>query len=154
LPFRRNHGSHLTSPQQHKPLDIITLFHKAGSPASARVIAALRKASEAAAESSAANSSGRSEFQLDITEAPPTPDQLQTILGYVGRQGIPSVVTGANDEAEAMKKFKENVENFRRPVVCSSRFPFPLGNPCCLSIFVMLPYTALYRGWFSLRIVI
>ncbi|KAL2117875.1 hypothetical protein VTJ04DRAFT_7535 [Mycothermus thermophilus] len=101
----------------HKPLDIITLFHKASSPASARVVAALRKASEAAAESSAANSSGRSEFQLDITEAPPTPDQLQTILGYVGRQGIPSVVTGANDEAEAMKKFKENVENFRRPVV-------------------------------------
>ncbi|KAL1836208.1 hypothetical protein VTJ49DRAFT_5448 [Mycothermus thermophilus] len=101
----------------HKSIDIITLFHKASSPASVRVAAALQKASTAAAEAAAANNGSRSEFKLDITEEPPTPDQLQIILGYIGRQKIPSVVKGASDETEAMKKFKENVDNFQRPVV-------------------------------------
>lgn len=59
----------------------------------------------------------REEFQLDITEEPPTSDQLQTILGYVGHKGIPSIVEGAINESEALKKFKANPDNFKRPVV-------------------------------------
>jgi hypothetical protein len=60
----------------------------------------------------------REEFQLDITEQHPTSDQLQTILGYVGNKGIPSVVEGAINESEALKKFKANPDTFKRPVVC------------------------------------
>lgn len=59
----------------------------------------------------------RPEFDLNITEAPPTPDQLKTILEYVGKERIASVVRGASTENEALKKFRESAENFRRPVV-------------------------------------
>ncbi|AEO65315.1 uncharacterized protein THITE_2112181 [Thermothielavioides terrestris NRRL 8126] len=111
----------------HKPLDIITLFHKASSPASMRLAAALRQASAAASETSTEDQASdhsaqseaerRPEFKLEITENPPTPDQLRTILEYAGRHRISSIVKGATDEREAMRKFHENVENFQRPVV-------------------------------------
>jgi hypothetical protein len=119
---------------QHKPLDVITLFHKAASPASMRVAAALRQASAAASETSTedqasdhsaqSNAVRRPEFKLEITENPPTADQLKTILEYVGAKRIGSIVKGAEDEDEALRKFKENVENFQRPVVCFTVF-FP-----------------------------
>lgn len=57
------------------------------------------------------------EFQLDVTENPPTADQLQTILGYVGPKGISSIIEGAVNEQEALKKFKSNPDSFKRPVV-------------------------------------
>ena len=60
----------------------------------------------------------RASFELNITEDPPTTDQLQTILEYVGKNKISSVINGASTENEALKKFKENAENFKRPVVC------------------------------------
>ncbi len=87
-----------------------------------RVAAALRQASAAASESSAADDSAsvqRPEFKLQITEDPPTPDQLQTILDYVGKDRISAVVKGASDEKEALRKFNENPDSFQRPVVCS-----------------------------------
>lgn len=65
----------------------------------------------------------RAEFELNITEDPPTSDQLQTILEYVGKPAIPSIVKGASSESEAMKLFKQSAENFQRPVV---RGGFPL----------------------------
>jgi hypothetical protein len=112
---------------QHKPLDIITLFHKASSPASVRLAAALRQASAAASETSTEDQASdhsaqsqaarREEFKLEITESPPTPDQLQTILEYVGQSRIPSIVKGATTQKEALRKFQESVENFQRPVV-------------------------------------
>ncbi|KAK4236779.1 thioredoxin-like protein [Achaetomium macrosporum] len=111
----------------HKPLDIITLFHKASSPASVRLAAALRQASAAASETSTEDQASdhsaqsqavrREEFKLEITENPPTPDQLQTILEYVGKNRISSIVKGATTEKEALRKFQENAENFQRPVV-------------------------------------
>lgn len=120
----------LTHDVQHKPLDIITLFHKAASPASMRVAAALRQASAAASETSTedqasdhtaqSNAVRRPEFKLEITEDPPTPDQLQTILDYVGKERIGSVVKGATDPKEALRKLKESADNFQRPVVCPS----------------------------------
>ncbi|KAK3939436.1 thioredoxin-like protein [Diplogelasinospora grovesii] len=111
----------------HKTLDIITLFHKANSPASMRVAALLKQVSAlcstSATEDQASDHSAQAElerrdpFELNITEEPPTPDQLQTILDYVGPKGIPSIIKGAADKKEALKKFQENADNFQRPVV-------------------------------------
>ncbi|KAI1411367.1 DUF1687-domain-containing protein [Hypoxylon sp. FL1857] len=112
----------------HKSLDIITLFHKAGSPASTRVVNLLKQvsanATETATEDQASDHTpqmhprlSRQEFELDITEDPPTTDQLKTILEYVGKNNISSIVKGAASENEALKKFRESKENFRRPVV-------------------------------------
>ncbi|KAI1176443.1 DUF1687-domain-containing protein [Nemania sp. FL0916] len=109
-----------------KTLDTITLFHKASSPASIRAATVLKQASANAAEAAtedqasdhtAQTNTRRPEFELNITEEPPTPDQLQTILEYVGKKNISSIVQGAASENEALKKFKENAESFKRPVV-------------------------------------
>ncbi|KAI1655858.1 DUF1687-domain-containing protein [Daldinia decipiens] len=112
----------------HKTLDIVTLFHKAGSPASTRAATLLKQisanATETATEDQASDHShqthpkrSRQEFELNITEEPPTVDQLKTILEYVGKKKIGSIVQGASTENEAMKKFRENKENFNRPVI-------------------------------------
>ncbi|CAK7207507.1 hypothetical protein SEUCBS139899_010317 [Sporothrix eucalyptigena] len=113
-----------------KTLDIVTLFHKASSPASLRVVTLLKQASAHAAETATedqasdhrvqtehAPSSRREPFDLNITEDPPTSDQLQTILDYVGTPGIPAIIKGANTRAEALRKFRESHDNFQRPVV-------------------------------------
>ncbi|KAI1772756.1 DUF1687-domain-containing protein [Hypoxylon cercidicola] len=112
----------------HKTLDIVTLFHKAGSPASTRAATILKQvsanATETATEDQASDHShqthpnrSRQEFELNVTEDPPTTDQLQTILEYVGKDKISSVVNGATSINEALKKFKESNENFKRPVI-------------------------------------
>lgn len=110
------------------------MFHKANSPASTRVATLLKQisatATETATEDQASDHTAQTkntrqeEFELNITEDPPTSDQLTTILEYVGKAGIPSVIKGAHTENEAMKKFKENAENFQRPVV-STRLQYP-----------------------------
>lgn len=66
---------------------------------------------------SAQSSVRREPFDLHISEEPPTPDQLVTMLDYVGKAGIPSVVKGANTTSEALKLYKQNVDNLKRPVV-------------------------------------
>ncbi|KAI0450314.1 DUF1687-domain-containing protein [Xylaria acuta] len=110
----------------HKTLDIVTLFHKAGSPASVRAATVLKQASanatEAATEDQASDHSHqtnphRPDFELNITEEPPTQDQLKTILQYVDKSKISSIVQGASSENEALKKFKESADNFKRPVI-------------------------------------
>ncbi|KAH9203146.1 hypothetical protein DL95DRAFT_321982 [Leptodontidium sp. 2 PMI_412] len=58
----------------------------------------------------------REEFELNITEDPPTPEQLKSILEYIGTQRPSAIVTGANNKADAMKILKENAENFQKPV--------------------------------------
>lgn len=112
---------------QHKPKDIITVFHKASSPASTRVVTLLKQvsanATETATEDQASDHTAQSdpkrpEFDLDVTESAPTSDQLRSILEYVGTSNIGSVIAGANTEKDALKKFKEGAENFKRPVVC------------------------------------
>ncbi|CAH0036747.1 unnamed protein product [Clonostachys solani] len=100
----------------HKTLDIVTLFHKASSPASVRVANLLKQAS-AASTSGAASESTREQFELNITEDQPTPDQVQTILEYVGKSGIPKIVTGAHDEKDALKKYTQNKDSLVRPLV-------------------------------------
>ncbi|KFA77583.1 hypothetical protein S40288_05726 [Stachybotrys chartarum IBT 40288] len=110
----------------HKTLDIITLFHKANSPASTRVANLLKQASanalagatiDQASDHSAQNKISREPFELNITEDHPTSDQVQTILGYVGQSGIPGIISGAGDEKDALKKFNENPNSFIRPMV-------------------------------------
>ncbi|KAI0403103.1 thioredoxin-like protein [Xylaria palmicola] len=109
-----------------KTLDIVTLFHKPGLPASVRAATVLKQASanatEGATEDQASDHSHqtnphRAEFELEITEEPPTADQLKTILEYVGKSKIGSIVQGAQTENEALKKLKENANNFNRPVI-------------------------------------
>lgn len=104
----------------------MTLFHKASSPASVRVATLLKQASanavagateDQASDHTAQTHAGRAEFDVNITEDVPTTDQLQTILEYVGKSGIPSVVEGATSETEAMRIFKKSAEAFRRPLV-------------------------------------
>ncbi|KAI1122214.1 DUF1687-domain-containing protein [Nemania abortiva] len=106
----------------HKTLDIITLFHKASSPASVRAAAVLKQvstnATEAAAEDSASRKPNiRSDFELNITEEPPTADQLKTILEYVGKNKISSIIQGATSENDALKKFNGSPDSFKYPVI-------------------------------------
>ena len=119
---------------QHKTLDVVTLFHKASSPASLRVLALLKQASAAASahatedeasDNSAQSQPRRSEFELDITEEPPTEDQLHSILEYVGAQRAGEIISGAKNETDALKKLKINKGSFQRPVVCSPLSPPP-----------------------------
>ncbi|KAL8726556.1 MAG: hypothetical protein Q9181_006001 [Wetmoreana brouardii] len=112
----------------YKSLDVITLFHKASSPASVRAHTLLKQisahASENATEDQATDHSSqnkfqRTDFELNVTEDPPTSDQLRTILEYVGSGGgrAGQIVEGAVDEADALKKLKEDPSKFKQPVI-------------------------------------
>ncbi|PQE32924.1 Thioredoxin-like fold protein [Rutstroemia sp. NJR-2017a WRK4] len=109
----------------HKTLDVITLFHKASSPASLRAHALLKQAAANASETATIDQAGdhsaqthpkRAEFELEVTEAAPTPDQLRSILEYLGASKVGSLVTGAKDEADAVRKIQANGDSFVRPV--------------------------------------
>lgn len=112
--------------RQHKSLDVITLFHKPSAAASVRALTLLKQASayasehsteDQAADHSHQNRFERTEFELNITEDPPTSDQLRSIFEYIGAKRAADLVKGAKDEADAMKRLREDGENFRRPVV-------------------------------------
>lgn len=70
-----------------------------------------------ATDHTAQNKIQRSEFQLDVTEDSPTSDQLRSILEYVGPRKAREVVDGARDEADALRRLKEDPSKFRAPVV-------------------------------------
>ncbi|KAI9697459.1 MAG: hypothetical protein M1836_004737 [Candelina mexicana] len=120
---------------QHKSLDVITLFHKPSSSASIRALTLLKEASATASETAtidqagdhtAQNKAQRSEFELNVTEDPPTNDQLRSILEYVGARKAGDIVRGARDEPDAMKKLAESAENFKRPVVSMRKMQLKL----------------------------
>lgn len=106
---------------------MITLFSKPSQPASTRVANLLKQASAqtqaTATEDQASDhtpqnrSVTREPFELDITEAPPTPDQLKNIFEYLGNGKAAQLVKGAASESDALRKLKEDGENFQRPVV-------------------------------------
>lgn len=52
-----------------------------------------------------------------MVEGPPTNDQLSNILDYLGASKAGSVVSGASDASQALKKFKESESAFQRPIV-------------------------------------
>ncbi|TLS22460.1 uncharacterized protein PpBr36_09760 [Pyricularia pennisetigena] len=111
-----------------KPRDTVTLFHKASSPTSMRVLTLLKQTAASASETATEDQAGdhtahnetqrsRPEFELNVTEDLPTEGQLQTILEYVDQPAIPELVKGANSVTEALKKYKFDKESFQRPVV-------------------------------------
>lgn len=111
---------------QHGAKNVVTLFHKPSSQPSIRVLTLLKQAnatSVAHATEDQASShhhqdkAERTEFELDVTEAPPTGDQLKNILEYLGGGAAGTVIQGARDESDALRKLKENGDAFQRPVV-------------------------------------
>lgn len=111
---------------QHKTKDVVTLFHKANQPSSVRAHSLLKQLSALASETatvdqasdhSEQNKMQRSEFQLDVTEEPPTTDQLRSIFEYVGEFKCGQLLEGSRNATEAMKILKQSPDSFRRPVV-------------------------------------
>lgn len=105
---------------------MITLFHKPSLPASVRVLTLLKQisahASETATEDQATdhtaqNKIQRSQFQLNVTEDPPTGDQLRTIMEYTGDRKAGQIVEGAKDASDAMSKLSQDIKKFTAPVV-------------------------------------
>ncbi|KAG9242881.1 thioredoxin-like protein [Calycina marina] len=108
----------------HKTIDVVTLFHKANSPASIRVHTLLKQLSAqvcaAATEDQASDHSEqtktqRSQFELDVTEEAPTEDQLRSMLEYVGVNNAGKVIKGATDEQDAIRKLRSDKNAFERP---------------------------------------
>lgn len=98
---------------------MVTLFHKPSSQASTRVLTLLKQRSAAASDqASGQNKAETTQFDLDVMEAPPTGDQLKSMLEYLGGSGAASkLVQGASDQADALRRLKENGDAFQRPVV-------------------------------------
>ncbi|KAI6799626.1 hypothetical protein KC363_g2760 [Hortaea werneckii] len=105
--------------------DVITLFHAPSVPASMRAHAILKQAA-ATAQSSATEDQAsdhdnqsrlqRTEFNLDVQETPPTPDQLTSILDYLGPSKAGTVVEEATGTSDALRKFNAKQQAFQRPV--------------------------------------
>lgn len=51
-----------------------------------------------------------------MREEPPTNDQLSNILEYLGPAKAGSVVSGASDVSDALRKFKDSEKAFQRPI--------------------------------------
>lgn len=54
---------------------------------------------------------------IDVVEDPPTNDQLSNILEYLGPAKSGTVVSGASDISDALRKFKDSENAFQRPIV-------------------------------------
>ncbi|RVX69472.1 hypothetical protein B0A52_06536 [Exophiala mesophila] len=112
---------------QGKTLDVITLFHKPSISASVRAANILKQASAAASATATEDQASdhtaqnkhadRDPFELEITENPPTADQLKSIFDYVGSGKAAQLVEGAASQSDALRKLKENGDAFKRPVV-------------------------------------
>ena len=107
---------------------MITLFHKPSIPSSVRAATLLKQASAAASatatEDQASDHSqqtkhaSREPFDLEITESPPTADQLKNIFEYIGGSGqAGELVKGAASQSDALKKLAADGDAFKRPVV-------------------------------------
>jgi arsenate reductase-like glutaredoxin family protein len=59
----------------------------------------------------------RHSFELEVTEADPTPDQVRSILEYIGAGKAGTLVKGASSESDALKILKQSADAFQRPVV-------------------------------------
>lgn len=137
----KNKPSNTPKPQS-KTLDPITLFHSPSLASSSRALNILKQASTTAAETATEDQASdysahakqqRGEFELEVTTAAPTSDQLRSILDYISpvsgvgglgdkaTYGVGELVKGAKDAEDAIKRFKEDEGRFVRPVVC---FPF------------------------------
>jgi arsenate reductase-like glutaredoxin family protein len=105
---------------------VISVFHKQSVPASVRVVNLLKTQSanaqetateDQASDHTAQNQAAREPFELEVTEADPTPDQLKNIFEYLGDGKAAQLVKGASTVSDALRKLKESGDNFQRPVV-------------------------------------
>ena len=76
-----------------------------------------------------ASATQRADYDLDVQEATPTGDQLQSILQYVGPGKAGTVVQGARDVTDAMEKVKRDGGLFNRPLV-SLAIVFEVKQSC------------------------
>jgi arsenate reductase-like glutaredoxin family protein len=89
---------------------VLTLLKQANAQSAAHAT------EDQASSHEAQNKAERTEFELDVTEAPPTSDQLKNILEYLG--GSPNkVISGASDVTDAMRRLKADGDAFQRPLV-------------------------------------
>ncbi|KAH6618804.1 thioredoxin-like protein [Boeremia exigua] len=112
---------------EHGAKNVVTLFHKPSSQASLRAHTILKQANaqsvatateDQASSHDAQNNAAQSKFELDVTEAPPTADQLKSILEYLGGpSAVGRVVEGAKDETDALRRLKADGSTFQRPLV-------------------------------------
>lgn len=116
--------------RQHKPKDVITIFHKPSIAASTRALNLLKKATAQASETaktdqasghSGQNKVQRNDIDLEVSEESPTGDQLRNILQYIGADRASLVVRGASSVAEAVKKLEQDTNLFQHPVVSLAR---------------------------------
>ncbi|RMZ14369.1 hypothetical protein D0862_02038 [Hortaea werneckii] len=113
--------------------DVITLFHAPSVPASMRAHTILKQAAataqSSATEDQASDHDNQSRLQrtdfnldsadlsnLDVQEDPPTPDQLTSILDYLGPSKAGTVVEEATGTSDALRKFNAKQQAFQRPV--------------------------------------
>jgi arsenate reductase-like glutaredoxin family protein len=112
---------------QHGAKNVVTLFHKPSSQASTRVLTLVKQANaqsvshateDQASSHEEHNKAQRNEFELEVTEAPPTGDQLKSILEYLGGPGAAGkIISGASDETDALRRLKADGNTFQRPLV-------------------------------------
>ncbi|TKA66008.1 hypothetical protein B0A55_09281 [Friedmanniomyces simplex] len=104
--------------------DVITLFHNPSSSTSIRAQTILKQAVgnaqsnatiDQASDHSQQSKQERTEFELDVVEYPPTPDQLTIILEYLGPSNAGTVVKDATGSSDAMRKFNASPSLFQRP---------------------------------------
>lgn len=154
-PPKRTEQQQLTRTfKKPKSLDPVTLFHNPTLTSSKHALTILKQASTIASETATEDQASdytnhakkqQAEFQLEVSEQPPTSDQLRSILDYVAANGnggakkktyVPGeIVKGARDAEDALKRFKEDSERFVRPIVCP---PFTIyfvrGGGCVLTV--------------------
>lgn len=112
----------LSLAQQPGIKNVITLFHSPNSPSSIRIHSFLKQANaqtiahateDQASDHSQQNKAEKNEFELEVTEADPTADQLRSMLEFSGAPNIGHVVEGATSVGDAVGKMSK----FQRPVV-------------------------------------
>ncbi|KAG8528694.1 uncharacterized protein KY384_006381 [Bacidia gigantensis] len=130
---------------QHKTLDVITLFHRPSLPSSVRAATLLKQLSAQASETAtedqatghgAQNKVQRSAFELDIREDKPTTDQVKTILEYLPDVKGSELVEGAKTKDDAIRLAGEDGggKGFRMPVV-RDKDSLGLSRPVALDFF-------------------
>jgi len=112
---------------EHGAKNVVTLFHKPSSQASLRILTLLKQThAQSAATATADQASSHdvptkaehTDFELDVTEAPPTSDQLKNILEYLGGASAASkVISGASNESDALRRLQADGNTFQRPLV-------------------------------------
>jgi arsenate reductase-like glutaredoxin family protein len=112
---------------QHGAKNVVTLFHKPSNQASTRVLTLLKQANaqsvahateDQASSHQAQSKAERTEFELDVTEEPPTTDQLKNILDYLGGgSAAGKLISGAENETDAMRRLKADGNAFQRPLI-------------------------------------